>query len=68
MTGGERLLNMEDVEEIKEAWMQLLTSFVITRLKDKDEFFVCVEKVIGFHWVSEGINRHWERKEPWWTR
>ena len=48
--------------------MQLLTSFVITRLKDKDEFFVCVEKEIGFHWVSEGINRHWERKEPWWAR
>ena len=29
MTGGERLLNMEDVGEIKEAWVQLLTSFVI---------------------------------------
>ena len=30
MTGGEDLLNMEDGDEIKEVWVQLLTSFVIT--------------------------------------
>ena len=37
MTSGEDLLNMEDVDEIKEAWMQLLTSLVITRHWERKE-------------------------------
>ena len=68
MNGEECLLNMEDVDEIKDAWMQLLTSFIIPRIKDKDEFFARVEKEIGVHWANTGINGYWKRKELWWAR